>query len=230
MSSILDALEKASEKKGKGQNPDDGGNFTESPREKRLREENERHRRNVRLMMISGVVAFVLLIGTVGIFALVIMGRDGDTEAQESVNLAQATLPPTTEMTSQQPSPPSDANPVTLVEPSPTPEPTQTPMPSPTPWPSPTPPPSPTPLAAQQQRAQERPDYSKVFRDGQIIRPSEIGWTVDGVIEMGETNIAIINGRNVRAGQRFGGLHLIEVRSGLITVDVGNGVIVKVTF
>jgi hypothetical protein len=53
---------------------------------------------------------------------------------------------------------------------------------------------------------------------------------VGGVMELKSGNVALVNGKQVRAGQKIGELHVIDVQAGLLTVDVGDGTVVKVRF
>jgi hypothetical protein len=63
-----------------------------------------------------------------------------------------------------------------------------------------------------------------------VVRPEELGIKVDGVLELQNGFIAMINGREVRPGMKVGELHLIDIQFGVITIDVGDGTIVKARF
>lgn len=69
-----------------------------------------------------------------------------------------------------------------------------------------------------------------MFRDGEIVRPEDLGLTITGVMEFQSGSVAFINGGEYKAGQKIGELHLIDVRIGVLTIDVGDGTQVKVRF
>lgn len=247
MSSILDALEKASKeraaKRGELLSGDRIG--ARQGLERRIASEADRHRRLIRRAWIAiALVAAGLLVLTAGVWAMLLGGdRDqDDTATPDSTLVAAAALPA--------PTPAPTPAPVQTA-PTPTPWPSPTPWPTPTPWPSPAPSPTPstTPARNATAIAAARPDaplpplpgeydkdtdlrpyYEGVFTDGQIIRPADLGLDVGGVLELPSGLVALVNDNHVRAGQRLYGLHFVDIRFGLITVDVGNGVIVRMRF
>lgn len=224
MSSILDALERASKERAarKGQPITSDSLGQQSVLERRLREENERNRIALRTSL--GLV-FLLLIVVVPVAVYMTNTRSSDVDVTAASApvvapdpaieaAAAASLPTTAPAAEPQPSP--------------------TPPPSPTPWPSPTAWPSPTPVESRAAYIENTPDattsYKGIFKDGQVIRPSEIGLEISGVMELSGGNVALINDKQMRAGQKIGELHLVDIQSGLITVDIGDGTIVKVRF
>ncbi|MCC6545810.1 hypothetical protein IT570_01480 [Candidatus Sumerlaeota bacterium] len=245
MSSILDALERASKerenKQGQKISSDALGRHSAADRqsaiEKQLRTENEKQKKLVIWMV---VIFGVVVIGAVAAMGFIMMARADRDAAERESNRVAAAEPAKAGATLEEIIPvlksgleaPGKAAPADAI---PTPAPTEAPSPVPTVAASPTGVPSPKaePTAAsyiQNSKEADVTSYKGVFTDGQIIRPAEVGWSVEGVMEMKSGNIAIINGKQVKAGQKIGELHITEVRSGLITVDVGDGTIVKVRF
>ncbi|MBI1291727.1 hypothetical protein GC173_10860 [bacterium] len=219
MSSILDALEKASKERAARRDlppppPSAPPPPTPAPG--------------------GGGGKFLIVAVLAGLIVLVVVlwkGQQGEVPATPPIVVASATPVPPTPTLAPSPTPVPTATPAAT--PSPTPAPSPTPWPTPTPWPSPTPPPSPTPVPTAMPSPVPTPPpsgYSGVFRSGQIVRPDELGLTVTGVMEFGNGAVAFINGKEYRAGQKIGELHLIEVRVGLLTIDVGDGTVVKVRF
>ncbi len=239
MSSILDALERASKERENKQaekiSSDALGRHSAADRqsalEKQLRTENEKQRRLVFTLSIIFGVVVILAVSAMGFMMMAKAGRDA--EEREAERLAA-------EMAARQKSPLEQIIPALASSPKPDaqqqptatlPTPAPTEAPTPAPLPSPSPAPTATVAAYIQNSAEaDAKNYKGVFTDGQIIRPAEVGWEVEGVMELKGGNIAIINGKQVKAGQKAGQLQVIEVRSGLITADVGDGTIVKVRF
>jgi hypothetical protein len=235
MSSILDALEKASKERAAKRGDLSAASLgRESAREKQLVAEAEHHRQRAKMIALSAVL--LVLCGVGGVFAFLQLRDPGASGAVPSSSVHETdsvpptvTTPPTTEppAASQPPAaePPSAA--AAAVAPAPT------PWPTPTPWPSPTQPPTPEPTQAvyiENAAPVSTASYKGIFKDGQIIRPAEIGMEVGGVMELKSGNVALVNGKQVRAGQKIGELHVIDVQAGLLTVDVGDGTVVKVRF
>lgn len=215
MSSILDALEKASREQRPGGR---GGAAGPTLRERQLELEIQRGAERTRMIAIVAGVVFFLVVGIAGFMMI-------NSPAQKPTTSASS-VAPAPQLAAPQPTP-------ALV--APTPYPTPTPYPSPTaaptpaPTPQPTPEPTPTPTKARVRESQ-RELLLKSLRDGQIISAEDIGWTIEGVMEMGDISFAMIDGEQIQTGTRYQGLHLIEVASGLLTVDLGDGRIVKISY
>lgn len=216
MSSILDALERAAKEREKAQGAAATANFgADSARERRMKEELEASRRRTRIA--SAIAAVVLLLG--GTAVAVIALRDDKAPPPQSDRTAVL--------------PPVDPAPAAI-------------LPTPTPWPSPTAPPSPTPFpsptaiptAAATPRVKPTPsplseatdDPSSLFTDGQIVRPVDLGWMIEGTMKFSNSSYVIINGEQVRAGQKYQDFHVLEVHERYLLVDLGKGVTVRVIF
>ncbi len=213
MSSILDALEKAA----RGQRPGGGGSVAgPTLRERQLELEIERGRERTRLIAIVAGVTFFLVAGIAGFFVM-------KAPPPKPPDVKASVVP-------SQPDPAPQPTPAIVA---PTPYPTPTPYPSPTaaPTPAPTPESTPTPTPSpKRQRESERALLLKSLRDGQIISAEDIGWSVEGVMEMGDISFAMIDGEQIQTGTRYQGLHLIEVASGMLTLDLGDGRIIKISY
>ncbi len=232
MSSILDALEKANRERAQRAGDPARQDLADhqATLERRLREQQLRHRRQLLLILTGGAVLALLLAGTAGL-ALLWQQRGNEPEPTGTA-LAAAAIPAAEEPQAAEP------------QATPTPEPTATPAPTPsptatataTPEPSPTPSPSPAPSGQSSRYIENDPPplptgtYTGMFQDGDIVRPVDLGLQVDGVMDMGTGLVAIINGRQVRAGAKLGELHLVDVQFGFLTIDIGDGTIVRVRF
>ncbi|CAN5363372.1 hypothetical protein BH09SUM1_BH09SUM1_18330 [soil metagenome] len=214
MSSILDALEKANQKRaGKDGTPISNEELAQqSTRERRLRQEADKQRHIMRIMLFVSIAIIVLAGGTVAVLLM----RGPRTE--------KIVAPPETQIAAI---PVATPSPTSKPAPTATPEPAPTPWPRPTPWPSPTPPPQPR-ATATPAREFDRNSYKGIFKDGQIVRPEELGLTISGVVKLGGNYIAIINDKNVKAGQKIGALHVVSIDERVITVLVEENVQVKV--
>lgn len=215
MSSILDALEKAS----RGQRPGGGGSVAgPTLRERQLELEIERGRERTRLIAIVAGVTFLLVAGIAGFFVMKAPPPKPPDVKASVVPSAQVAAPqPTPEFVAPTPYP----------TPTPYPSPTAAPTPAPTPVATPEPTPTPSP---KKQRESQRALLLKSLRDGQIISAEDIGWSIEGVMEMGDISFAMIDGEQIQTGTRYQGLHLIEVSSGMLTLDLGDGRIIKISY
>jgi len=215
MSSILDALEKASRGQRAGGRGGAGG---PTLRERQLELEIERGRERTRLIAIVAGVSFLLVAGLVGFFVM--------KAPPPKPVVANASSVPSQQVAAPQPTPEFVA-PTPYPTPTPYPSPTATPTPAPTA--RPTPEPTPTP-SVRKQRESQRALLLKSLRDGQIIAAEDIGWEIEGVMEMGDISFAMIDGEQIQTGTRYQGLHLIEVSSGMLTIDLGDGRIIKISY
>lgn len=75
-----------------------------------------------------------------------------------------------------------------------------------------------------------REGYAALFNTGDIVPAHRIGLEITGIMEMSSGNIAIINDRHIRPGQKVGDLHIIEINMSHLVVDLGDGVVVNVTY
>lgn len=216
MSSILDALEKASREQRPGGR---GGAAGPTLRERQLELEIQRGAERTRKIAIIAGVALFLVIG-IGGFMFV------NSPSPKPPTTANSSVVPSPQLSAPQPTPAMVAP---TPYPTPTPYPSPTAAPTPAPTPQPTPEPTPTPSKARVRESQ-RDLLLKSLRDGQIISAEDIGWTIEGVMEMGDISFAMIDGEQVQTGTRYQGLHLIEVSSGLLTLDLGDGRIVKISY
>lgn len=220
MSSILDALEKAAKKREAEAGASGASVGEESLRERRLREEAERARKRARNTLIVAGGLVLLGGGAIAVLALRNGGKGPAGDRTPSAVQAGA---------AETPAPAPTPTPIVIVvTPTATEAPPPTAYPSPTPWPSPTPPPTTSPVPTV--RLTPTPSNLAALKDGQSIRPEDLGWQVSGTLEMGTGRYAIINGEHVRAGTRFGQFHIIDIQPGLINVDLGDGRIVNVVF
>ncbi len=240
MSSILDALEKANRERSRRRGDPAGQDLSAERQallERRLLEQQIRHRRQLVLALTVAGLLILLLAGSVMMAVLWQQrgssptgGPDGDSPLMAAVTTPAPEEPsPGTE---QQP----ESTPTPTPSPTPEPRPTATPHPTPSPTPTPTPTPAATAVAGYIENAPRERDaappgsYTGIFQDGDIIRPVDIGLQVDGVMDMGTGLVALINGRQVRAGAKIGELHIVDVQFGVLTVDVGDGTVVRVRF
>lgn len=217
MSTILDALEKASRKSGSGGSASSGPSL----RERQLEKEVERSRRTAVLAAIG-----IVVVGVGGFVAQSLMSGS-------SAPPATATRPVGTR--GDGPSPvPAQARGAATPSPAPTPAPTAAPSATPPPSPIPQPtsaPPTPTPQAPRPQVATTTAAALKPYlKDGQLLIAADLGWKIEGVMEMGDTSFAMIDGEQVQTGTMFRGYHLVGVTTGLLTFDLGDGRIVKVAY
>lgn len=228
MSSILDALEKASKERAarRGDAIDSDALGQQAAVEKRLREERERQRRAMRrAWAVLAVVGVLLIGGTAGAWLLLFRGASVNTpSAQETLTVAAipAAEPPPVAVVST-PAPPEPTVVATTPEP-----PVATPEPTPAPVivaqaPAPTPEPSPTSILP-------RRKTSDGFTNGQVIHPSEVGLEVGGVLELSSGFIALINDKQIRTGQTINNIRVQDIRFGQLMLDLGEGVVVRARF
>ena len=217
MSTILDALEKASRKSGSG----GGASAGPSLRERQLEKEVERSRRTVVLaavgIVVVGLGGFLAQSMLSGPATPLVSGARvpvvrGDSPQAGTVRPGVAATP--------------TAAPTLLFTASPV----ATPVASPTPQPSAAPP-TPTPEAPRPQVATTTAAALKPYlKDGQLLTAADLGWKIEGVMEMGDTSFAMIDGEQVQTGTMFRGYHLVAVTTGLLSFDLGDGRIVKVAY
>lgn len=227
MSSILDALEKASKERAarRGDAIDSDALGQQAAVEKRLREERERQRRAMqRAWAVLVIVGVLLFVGTAGAWLLLFRGASAKTAPQETAAIAPApAAEPAPVVPEATPAPPEPA--VVAATPEP---PAPTPQPTPEPVvvaeaPAPTPEPTPTSILP-------RRKVSDGFTNGQVIHPSEVGLEVGGVLELSSGFIALINDKQIRVGQSINNIRVQDIRFGQLMLDLGEGVVVRARF
>lgn len=224
MSSILDALEKASKERAarKGDVISTDAVGQQALVEKRLREEREAQSRTMRrAWMAMGGVALLLMAGTGA--AWVLLFRSASSQPAETSTPAVIA------------SPAPDPGPQTVVVAAtapPTPEPVveSTPAPTPQPTPAATEPPATVVAEATPVPTPLRRKLSQRFSNGQIVHPSEVGLEVGGVLELSSGFVALVNNKQIRKGQSVENITITDIGFGQLMLDLGDGVVVRARF
>ncbi|MEQ8821454.1 MAG: hypothetical protein RLY93_14545 [Sumerlaeia bacterium] len=220
MSSILDALEKAS--KAKQARAGSTEDRLAQERERRLREMEEKHRRQMRLALLAGAAFFGVLVlgGVVLIGVLLSRGRDDRPQEMASVVVDQMGARDA----------PSDMTGGTIKPATPTLGPTPTPAITPTPTPSPTPMPTQTPVAAVEVPARPTatprptpritPRPTPRFAENQLISPADLGVEIKGALILGADSMVLIDDEELSIGRKYKGIRPLDIRSGMIEAEV----------
>lgn len=215
MSSILDAIEKANRKRQAGTSPEEElQSEAKSARERRLQQEAEEARRRSRQLGILLISISLLFTGCMIVLAvLYFQARHSKLDSQRvALKGAQSTVDVPQLKVTPAPSEvlpiliPSET-PLSTPEPTPFAAPTPLPTPAPTPLPSPTPTPEPTKTPAPQ------------FVPNQVVYPSELGITIQGVMEDGANSLILVDDQSLEIGRKYKGIRPISIRSGLIEVE-----------
>lgn len=226
MSTILEALEKANKRKAAGTPQGNAApaslnvaNVTEGDwRERRLREEMERHRQHNRLLGAAIVVVAILLF--IALYMLwAFAGQRAEVAGASSAPVvADAAVPapaPVLPVVSAPTVVVATPTPVPVVEaPTPTPAATPVPTPSPTPEPTSTPLPTPTP--------------ERLYTDGEIVYDVDLGIDIEGVMKDGSQSVVLVDGEAISLGRKHKNVRPLSVLDKMVEaeVDTPAGVVV----